>query len=96
MSSDDSAPEDAKPTNRSGARRRLDLEVDAGLARGAYANMALISHTPNEFVLDFALAAPGRRPTLTARVITSPAHAKALLRSLAGFLAPRTGSVLFG
>lgn len=68
---------------RGGVRRGVDLKVSPEIARGAYANVALISHTPNEFVFDFALAVPGQPPHLTSRVVTSAAHAKAFLRSLA-------------
>lgn len=52
------------------------------VAEGRYANLAVITHTRDEFILDFALAYPQRPPRVTARVVTSPRHAKALLRSL--------------
>ncbi len=62
--------------------KEFKLELDKETARGRYANMAVIAHTKDEFVLDFALAYPGQPPLVNARVITSPQHAKALLRSL--------------
>ena len=62
--------------------RELKLEVDKETARGRYANVAIIAHTKDEFILDFALAYPGQSPVVGSRVITSPQHAKALLRSL--------------
>lgn len=62
--------------------RELKLEVDKETARGRYANMAVIAHTKDEFVIDFALAYPGQAPIVNSRIITSPHHAKALLRSL--------------
>ncbi len=62
--------------------RELRLEVDKETARGRYANVAVIAHTRDEFILDFALAYPGQPPSVGSRVITSPGHAKALLRSL--------------
>lgn len=52
------------------------------VAQGRYANLAVITHTRDEFILDFALAYPQQAPVVTARVVTSPRHAKALLRSL--------------
>ncbi len=62
--------------------KEFKLEVDKEIARGRYANMAIITHTKNEFLIDFALACPGQPPLVNNRVITSPQYAKALLRSL--------------
>ncbi len=62
--------------------KEFKVEVDKEIARGRYANMAILTHTKDEFVLDFALAYPGQPPLVNNRVITSPQHAKALLRSL--------------
>ncbi len=62
--------------------KELKLELDKETARGRYANMALIAHTRDEFIVDFALAYPGQPPMVNSRVITSPQHAKALLKSL--------------
>lgn len=66
----------------------LRIDIDRETAIGKYANFALFSHQKNEFYLDFALMQPGVQPgamvaVVTSRVITSPQHAKALLRSLA-------------
>ena len=52
--------------------RELKLEVDKETARGRYANVAIIAHTKDEFILDFALAYPGQSPVVGSRVITSP------------------------
>lgn len=62
--------------------KEFKLEVDRETARGRYANVAIIAHTKDEFIMDFALAYPGQAPSVGSRVITSPQHAKALLRSL--------------
>lgn len=63
-------------------KKEIKLEVDKETALGRYANVAIIAHTKDEFILDFALAYPGQPPTVNSRVITSPQHAKALMRSL--------------
>ena len=63
-------------------KKEIKLEVDKETALGRYANVAVIAHTKDEFILDFALAYPGQSPTVNSRIITSPQHAKALLRSL--------------
>jgi hypothetical protein len=48
-----------------------------------YANLAFISHTPAEIVLDFAQMLPRMpRGTVKARVIMSPMHAKLLHKAL--------------
>jgi hypothetical protein len=62
--------------------KEFKLELDKDTARGRYANMAVIAHTKDEFIIDFALAYPGQAPMVSSRVITSPHHTKALLRSL--------------
>lgn len=62
--------------------KELKLDITPEIARGTYANLAIITHTRDEFILDFALAYPRQAPAVGARVITSPRHAKALLRSL--------------
>ncbi len=61
----------------------LKIDVDRETAKGRYANMAVISHTANEFLIDFALLQPQGPALVVSRIITSPAHAKALLNSLA-------------
>jgi len=65
----------------------LRLDIDRETAAGKYANFAIFSHQKNEFYLDFALLQPQAEQNVMAalvvsRVITSPQHAKALLRSL--------------
>jgi hypothetical protein len=62
--------------------KEFKLELDKETAQGRYANIAVIVHTRDEFILDFALAYPQQAPLVSSRVITSPHHAKALLRSL--------------
>jgi len=63
--------------------QRLQLQVDQDLAQGRPTNGAVIAHTADEFMFDFVLLMPGQRPVVTSRLVTSPRHAKALLRSLA-------------
>jgi len=62
--------------------REFKLDLDRESAHGRYANVAVIAHTKDEFIIDFALAYPGQAPLVGSRVITSPSHAKAFLRSL--------------
>lgn len=63
-------------------QHQLKFEIDKETARGRPTNGAVLAHTPDEFLFDFVLAVPGQQPVITARLVTSPRHAKALLRSL--------------
>ena len=62
---------------------RMPVAVPPGL-EPVYSNFALITHSPSEFVLDFAQLMPQvPQAHVVARVITTPVHAKLLLRALA-------------
>jgi len=61
---------------------RVSLTVPSNL-EPAYSNFALITHSPSEFVLDFAQVMPQvPHARVVARVVTTPVHAKLLLRAL--------------
>ncbi|MBI5839757.1 MAG: DUF3467 domain-containing protein [Chloroflexi bacterium] len=63
------------------------LEVPAGLDT-VYANLARISHSPADIVIDFAHLLPGEgKATVRARVLMTPLSAKLLLRALSENLA---------
>lgn len=64
--------------------KSLKLDIDKETAKGKYSNVALISHTAGEFFIDFGLAYPGQQPMVVSRMVLSPQHAKALMRSLQG------------
>lgn len=62
---------------------RINLEIDDKEAEGIYSNLALIAHSPNEFIFDFARIMPGaKRTRVQARIIMTPAHAKMLRKTL--------------
>ncbi len=64
-------------------RRKLNIELPEGLASGVYANMAVITHSPVEFVVDFAQMMPGmQQAQVRSRVILAPLHAKRLVQAL--------------
>lgn len=62
--------------------KQVSIEIPKDLS-AVYANVAFISHTPAEMVIDFAQVLP-RMPkgTVMSRVIMSPVHAKMLHRAL--------------
>lgn len=64
-------------------KQGIDLELDETTAQGHYANLAIISHSATEFVLDFASIMPGvPKAKIKSRIILGPEHAKRLLLSL--------------
>jgi len=62
---------------------QIQIDIDDAIAQGAYSNLVLLNHNDNEFVLDFAYVQPtAPRARVRARIISSPRHAKRLLRAL--------------
>ena len=63
--------------------QQIQIEIDEQVSRGIYANLALITHSETEFFLDFLLLQPQTPKTkVLSRVISSPSHAKRLMRAL--------------
>ncbi len=61
----------------------IDVELSAEVAQGHYSNLAIISHSPSEFIVDFAAILPGLpKANVKSRIILTPEHAKRLLLSL--------------
>lgn len=61
----------------------INVELGEKESEGVYSNLALITHSPSEFVLDFARILPGvQRAKVYARVVMTPMHAKLLLNAL--------------
>ena len=62
---------------------QIQIEMDETTAQGIYANLALISHSETEMVLDFIFLQPQvPKAKVRSRIITSPSHAKKLLLAL--------------
>ena len=60
------------------------LEVLPEAAGGTYSNLAVISHSKTEFIIDFAAIFPGfSGPQVRSRIIMAPEHCKRLLGALA-------------
>ena len=61
----------------------ITVELGERESEGIYSNLALISHTPAEFILDFARLLPGARKTrVHARIVMTPQHVKMLRAAL--------------
>lgn len=63
--------------------KQLDINMSEEVAQGKYSNMAIISHTDNEFCMDFLNVMPGvPKGIVTSRIIMTPRNAKRLLNAL--------------
>ncbi|MCX7607349.1 MAG: DUF3467 domain-containing protein [Bacteroidia bacterium] len=61
----------------------LNVELTEDVAGGTYSNLAIISHTPAEFVIDFLQVLPGLpKAKVRSRIILSPYHYKRLLLAM--------------
>tara|TARA_B110000003_G_C16631064_1_gene526653 strand:+ start:1494 stop:1808 length:315 start_codon:yes stop_codon:yes gene_type:complete len=61
----------------------LNIELTEEIAEGTYSNLAIINHSPSEFVVDFIQMMPGiPKAKVKSRVILTPQHAKRLMRAL--------------
>jgi hypothetical protein len=69
--------------NQPAPAQQLSVELDPDVAHGTYTNLALITHSPSEFVVDFARMMPGLpKAKIHARMIMTPQNAKGLLKTL--------------
>jgi len=64
-------------------QHQLNIELSEEVAQGTYSNLAIITHSPSEFVVDFVLVMPGiPKANVKSRVILTPEHAKRLMMAL--------------
>lgn len=62
---------------------QLNIELSEEIAEGTYSNLAIITHSNSEFVLDFIRVMPGiPKAKVKSRIILTPEHAKRLLQAL--------------
>jgi len=62
---------------------QMTIELGEKEAEGIYSNLAIISHSPAEFVVDFTRVLPGvPKARVHARIVMTPVHAKLLLHAL--------------
>jgi hypothetical protein len=64
-------------------QQAINIELPEAAAEGIYSNLVLVSHSPSEFVIDFARLLPGPpKGKVFARIIMTPMHAKSLIATL--------------
>lgn len=70
--------------NPNDQQQQMTIELGEKEAEGIYSNLAIISHSPAEFVVDFTRILPGvPKARVHARIVMTPQHAKLLLNALA-------------
>ncbi len=64
-------------------QQQINIELGEKEAEGIYSNLAIITHSPAEFVIDFTRVLPGvPKAKVHARIVMTPQHAKMLLNAL--------------
>ncbi len=63
---------------------QINIELTDEIAEGIYSNLAIITHSQSEFIVDFVKLMPGvPKAKVKSRIILTPQHAKRLMRALA-------------
>ena len=62
---------------------QINIELKEEVAQGVYSNLAVITHSSSEFVVDFIRVMPGiPKADVKSRIILTPEHAKRLMLAL--------------
>lgn len=74
---------DNKNESKEGNNNQLNIELSEEMAEGIYANLAIITHSNAEFVMDYVRVMPGvPKAKVKSRIIMTPQHAKRLMKAL--------------
>ena len=69
--------------NNKNKPNQINIELGEKEAEGIYSNLAIISHSQAEFVIDFTRVLPGTpKAKVQARIVMTPTHAKMLNKAL--------------
>src|SRR5881392_3500164 len=64
-------------------QNQLNIEISEEVSEGTYANLAIITHSHAEFVIDFVNVMPGTpKSKVKSRIILTPQHAKRFMKAL--------------
>jgi hypothetical protein len=64
-------------------QNQFNIELSEEVAQGVYSNLAVITHSPAEFVIDFIRIMPGvPKSQVKSRIILTPEHAKRFVAAL--------------
>ena len=63
--------------------QQIEVELSPEIAEGIYSNLAIITHSNAEFIIDFINMMPGKpKANVKSRIILTPQHAKRLMTAL--------------
>ena len=69
--------------NKKNPASQINIELPEDVGEGIYANLAIITHSPSEFIVDFIKMMPGvPKAKVKSRIILTPQHAKRLFKAL--------------
>lgn len=64
-------------------QNRIEIELSEEIAQGIYSNLAIISHSQSEFILDFVRVVPGSpKARVKSRILLTPERAQSLMAAL--------------
>ena len=64
-------------------KNQINIELSDEIAEGIYSNLAIITHSHSEFIVDFVKMMPGTpKAKVKSRIILTPQHAKRLFKAL--------------
>ena len=64
-------------------KNQINIELNEDIAQGIYSNLAVITHSSSEFVIDFIRVMPGiPKAKVKSRIVLTPEHAKRLMMAL--------------
>jgi len=64
-------------------QKQINIELGEKESEGIYSNLALITHSPSEFIIDFARVLPGTpKSKVYARIVMTPQHIRMLQNAL--------------
>ena len=64
-------------------KHQIKIVLDDNIGQGEYANFAVVTHSPAEFVMDYIRVLPGMtKSKVKSRIIMAPMHAKTLMMAL--------------
>jgi hypothetical protein len=62
---------------------QINIEISDEVSEGTYANLAIITHSHAEFVIDFVNVMPGKpKSKVKSRIILTPFHAKRFMKAM--------------
>ena len=64
-------------------QNQINIEISEEVSEGNYANLAIITHSHAEFVIDFVNVMPGTpKSKVKSRIILTPTHAKRFMKAM--------------